>query len=102
MIGGASARQVVHGCIAQPPPDALLPMLALSVIATEVPFSATEVAGLAAQLAAAFTAGGAPDVAHRVVADVADGLVRCGALEQAADLFESEVLLRWGHRARGV
>lgn len=88
-------RQVLRGCLEDPPRDALLPLLALSVLATQVPFNATEVGDLGAQVSAALADRGAADIAHLVVLGTAAGLARRGAGAQAADLLEAEAIFRW-------
>lgn len=88
------AAEVLHNCIDAPPENELLPLLALSVLATRVPFSAADIGSRALDLAKAFGSSGNPEAGAGLVRSCAAALHRCGAPEAAADLLEGQAILR--------
>ena len=90
-----TARAVLHGLVQDPAPDALLPLLALSVMTTTVPFSAAEIADVAKQVAVRSAKAGSVAAAELILSSCGRALDRCGASQQAADLLETSALVRW-------
>ncbi len=90
-----AARAVLHRLVQQPAADPLLPLLALSVMATSVPFSACEVASVAKGVATSAATTGNLNTADLILSSCGNALGRCGASQQAADLLEARALLHW-------
>jgi hypothetical protein len=95
-----AARGVVRSCVQVPPQTELLPLLALSVLATRPPFSAAEVGSMAREMAASFEAAENDEAGERLLSACASSLARCGVPELAADLREAQALLRWRTKRR--
>lgn len=57
-VAATSARAALQSCLESPHPSELLPLLALSVLATLTPFSALKVGSLARQVASSLAADG--------------------------------------------
>ena len=103
-LGGTSdgaALWILDECFQQPPTTELLPLLALSVLATRTPFSAGEVSSLALRMSEQFGADANDDAAERLIAACAASLDHCGAREVAADLRESQAIRRLKARPLG-
>ncbi len=102
-FGGTSngaALGILNECFQQPPSTELLPLLALSVLATHTPFSAGEVSSLALRMSEQFEAAANDAAAERLIAACAASLDHCGAREIAADLRESQAIQRLKARLR--
>ena len=93
-VASRRAADVLHDCVDAPPENELLPLLALSVLATRVPFSAAYIGSRALDLAEAFGSSGNPEAGASLVRSCAAALQRCGAAEAAADLLEGQAILR--------
>jgi hypothetical protein len=88
------ALGILDRCVENPPASDLLPLLALSVLATQVPFSGARVGAIAINIAQEFAAIGNQSAAEGVLDRCASSLEHCGAFEPAADLREAKALLR--------
>ena len=99
-ISEPAARGIVRSCVQLAPQTELLPLLALSVLATRPPFSAAEVGSMAREMAAALEAAENHDAGERLLSACASSFARCGVPELAADLREAQALLRWRTRRR--
>jgi len=95
-----AARGMVRSCIQVPPQTELLPLLALSVLATRPAFSATEVGSMAREMAASLEAAENHEAGERLLSACAASFARCGVPELAADLREAQAMLRWRTRRR--
>lgn len=95
---GTAALDVLQECFLRPPDNELLPLLALSVLATRTPFSTGDVGSLAVRMSELFGADANVAAGERLIAACAASLDRCGAGEVAADLRESQAIRRWSAR----
>ena len=92
------ALAILDSCLEGPPDTELIPLLALSVLASRRPFSATRVGARALAMADEFARADNHAAAQGLLDQCARGLERCGALEPAADLREAQAMLRFAHR----
>ena len=88
------ALGILDQCVELPPESDLLPLLALSVLATQAPFSGARVGALAIEMAQEFATVGNQSAAESVLDRCARSLEHCGAFEPAADLREAKAILR--------
>jgi hypothetical protein len=88
------ALGILDRCVETPPETELLPLLALSVLATQAPFSGARVGAIAIEMAQHFAAIGNQSAAEGVLDRCASSLEHCGAFEPAADLREAHAILR--------
>ena len=87
------ALAILDSCLEGPPDNELVPLLALSILASRRPFSATRVGSLAIRMADTFEATGNARAAQGLLDTCAARLERCGALEAAADVREARAIL---------
>jgi len=87
------ALAILDSCLEGPPDNELVPLLALSILASRRPFSAARVGSLAIRMADRFEATGNARAAQGLLDTCASRLERCGALEAAADVREARAIL---------
>lgn len=93
-----AALDELQTCLQGVPDNELLPLLALSVLASRTPFNATKVGSLAFQMSRQFAASANVDAADNLLKACAASFERCGAFQAAADLREGRAILRIEHR----
>jgi hypothetical protein len=87
------ALAILDSCLEGPPDNELVPLLALSILASRRPFSAARVGALAIRMADTFEASGNVPAAKGLLETCASRLERCGALEAASDVREARAIL---------
>ena len=88
-------------CLGDPPESELLPVLALSILATQPFFAASEVEPIVQRIAESMARAGNSTAGERLLEACASGFARIGAVAAAADAAEAMTDLRWNCQCGG-
>jgi hypothetical protein len=85
-------------CLGDPPESELLPLLALSILASQPLFAASEVEPIVQRIAKSMARAGNSTAGERLLEACASGFARIGAVTAAADAAEALTDLRWSRQ----